>query len=224
MIKAVLLDLDGTLLNRDASLKYFLEAQYERLYQYLGHIPIEKYTSRFIELDQRGYVGKDLVYQQLIIELNISGISRESLHLDYINEFSNCCVPFPNLINMLESLKDRSIRLGIITNGKGKFQMDNIKALGIENYFDTILISEREGIKKPNPEIFKRALSKLDAAAYESMYVGDHPENDVLGSKNVGMLAVWKKDIYWGHAEANFVINDLMDLLKIVESQKGRTY
>ncbi|MED3553044.1 HAD family hydrolase [Cytobacillus praedii] len=224
MIKAVLLDLDGTLLNRDASLKYFLEAQYERLYQYLGHIPIEKYTSRFIELDQRGYVGKDLVYQQLIIELNISGISRESLHQDYINEFSNCCVPFPNLINMLESLKDRSIRLGIITNGKGKFQMDNIKALGIENYFDTILISEREGIKKPNPEIFKRALSKLDAAAYESMYVGDHPENDVLGSKNVGMLAVWKKDIYWGHAEANFVINDLMDLLKIVESQKGRTY
>ncbi|MED3574240.1 HAD family hydrolase [Cytobacillus praedii] len=223
MIKAVLLDLDGTLLNRDASLKYFLEAQYERLYQYLGHIPIEKYTSRFIELDQRGYVGKDLVYQQLIIELNISGISRESLHQDYINEFSNCCVPFPNLINMLESLKDRSIRLGIITNGKGKFQMDNIKALGIENYFDTILISEREGIKKPNPEIFKRALSKLDAAAYESMYVGDHPENDVLGSINVGMLAVWKKDIYWGHAEANFVINDLMDLLKMVESQKGRT-
>ncbi|WP_419393083.1 HAD family hydrolase [Cytobacillus praedii] len=224
MIKAVLFDLDGTLLNRDASLKYFLEAQYERLYQYLGHIPIEKYTSRFIELDQRGYVGKDLVYQQLIIELNISGISRESLHLDYINEFSNCCVPFPNLINMLQSLKDRSILLGIITNGKGKFQMDNIKALGIENYFDTILISEREGIKKPNPEIFKRALSKLDAAAYESMYVGDHPENDVFGSKNVGMLAVWKKDIYWGHAEADFVINDLMVLLKIVESQKGRTY
>ncbi|TCJ03843.1 HAD family hydrolase [Cytobacillus praedii] len=224
MIKAVLFDLDGTLLNRDASLKYFLEAQYERLYQYLGHIPIEKYTSRFIELDQRGYVGKDLVYQQLIIELNISGISRESLHQDYINEFSNCCVPFPNLINMLESLKDRSILLGIITNGKGKFQMDNIKALGIENYFDTILISEREGIKKPNPEIFKRALSKLDAAAYESMYVGDHPENDVLGSKKFGMSAVWKKDIYWGHAEADFVINDLMDLLKIVESQKGRTY
>lgn len=74
--------------------------------------------------------------------------------------------------------------------------MDNIKVLGIENYFDAILISEWEGIKKPNPEIFKRALSKLDAAAYESMYVGDHPENDVLGSKNIGLSAVWKKDIY----------------------------
>ncbi len=102
--------------------------------------------------------------------------------------------------------------------------MDNIKVLGIENYFDAILISEWEGIKKPNPEIFKRALSKLDAAAYESMYVGDHPENDVLSSKNIGLSAVWKKDIYWGHAEADFIINDLMELLKIVESQEGRTY
>ncbi|WP_102272573.1 HAD family hydrolase [Cytobacillus massiliigabonensis] len=224
MIKAVVFDLDGTLLNRDASLKNFLDEQYKRLYQYLGHIQIEKYTSRFIELDQRGYVGKDLVYQQLIGEFNISGISQESLHQDYINEFSSCCVPFSNLLNILESLKERSIRLGIITNGKGKFQMDNIKALGIESYFDAILISEREGIKKPNPEIFKKAISKLDAAAYESMYVGDHPENDVLGSKNIGMSAVWKKDMYWGHAEADFVINDLMELLKIVESQEGRTY
>ncbi|WP_313799561.1 HAD family hydrolase [Cytobacillus sp.] len=224
MIKAVLFDLDGTLLNRDASLKSLLEEQYKRLYQYLGHIRIEKYITRFIELDQRGYVGKDLVYQQLIGELNIRGISRESLHQDYINEFSSCCVPFPNLINILERLKERSIRLGIITNGREKFQMNNIKALRIENYFDTILISDREGIKKPNPEIFKRALSKLDAEADESIYVGDHPENDVLGSKNIGMLAVWKKDSYWGHAAADFMINDLMELLKIIESQEGSAY
>lgn len=106
----------------------FLDEQYKRLYQYLGHIPIEKYTSRFIELEQRGYVGKNKVYQQLIGKFNISGISQEILHQDCINEFSSCCVPFPNLINILESLKERSIRLGIITNGQGKFQMDNIKA------------------------------------------------------------------------------------------------
>ena len=40
--------------------------------------------------------------------------------------------------------------------------MDNIEALGIEKYFETILVYETEGIKKPNPEIFERALKRLN--------------------------------------------------------------
>lgn len=56
VIKAVLFDLDGTLLNRDESVKMFIERQYDRLYKLVGHIPKEKYMSRFIELDNRGYV------------------------------------------------------------------------------------------------------------------------------------------------------------------------
>lgn len=40
--------------------------------------------------------------------------------------------------------------------------MDNIKALGIEKYFETILVSEWEGVKKPDPQIFNRALEQLN--------------------------------------------------------------
>lgn len=49
MIRAVLFDLDNTLLNRDASVKKFIELQYERLQKYIEHIPKEKYITRFIE-------------------------------------------------------------------------------------------------------------------------------------------------------------------------------
>lgn len=56
MIKAVLFDLDGTLLDRDASVKWFIEEQYERLDKQLGHVLKEKYISRFIELDNHGYL------------------------------------------------------------------------------------------------------------------------------------------------------------------------
>jgi len=59
MVKAALFDLDGTLLNRDASVQRFIENQYERLHKSLHHIPKQQYTSRFIELDCRGYVWKD---------------------------------------------------------------------------------------------------------------------------------------------------------------------
>jgi len=55
-IKAVVFDLDGTLLNRDASVKIFLENQYKRLNKSVNHISKDNYITRFIELDSRGYV------------------------------------------------------------------------------------------------------------------------------------------------------------------------
>lgn len=216
MIKAVIFDLDGTLLNRDASVLKFVENQYDRLNKMLSHISKEIYISRFIELDRRGYVWKDKVYQQLVKELNITTISWEMLLEDYITEFHHSCVPFPNLIATLEDLKKKSIRLGLITNGNGQFQMDNIRALGIGSFFDTILISEYERMKKPNPEIFLKALHQLNVLANESAYVGDHPENDVTGAENVGMIGVWKRDLAWGDVKAQYVIDDLKELPLII--------
>lgn len=216
MIKAVIFDLDGTLLNRDASVLKFVENQYDRLNKMLSHISKEIYISRFIELDRRGYVWKDKVYQQLVKELNITTISWEMLLEDYITEFHHSCAPFPNLIAALEDLKKESIRLGLITNGKGQFQMDNIRALGIGSFFDIILISEYEGMKKPNPQIFLKALNQLNVLVNESVYVGDHPENDVKGAENVGMIGVWKRDLAWGDVMAQYVIDDLKELPLII--------
>ena len=213
MIKAVLFDLDGTLLNRDESVRWFIHSQYERLNRIVGHIPREKYIKRFIELDQRGYVWKDKVYQLLVEEFQITDITWEELLQDYLVEFKNHCVSFPNLIPTLEKLKSRDIRLGMITNGRGQFQLDNIKGLGIEKYFDTILISEWEGIKKPDPEIFKRALKQLDVSAHQSIFVGDHPINDVKAAQSVGMKGVWKKDLQWKQVEADYIVDDLAELL-----------
>lgn len=218
MIKAVVFDLDGTLLDRDASVRKFIEDQYERLHKWLGHIPKRQYVSAFITLDCRGYVWKDKVYQQMITDLKIRKVSWQTLLDDYVERFQNHCIPFPNLLSMLEHLKSNTIRLGMITNGKGQFQMDNIRALGIENYFDTILVSEWEGIKKPQSEIFKRALQQLDVLPSESIYVGDHPENDVEGAKNTGMLGIWKKDKQWKHVEADYVIEDLKEIPLIVHT------
>lgn len=224
MIKAILFDLDGTLLNRDASVEKFINAQYERLNEWVGHIPKEKYVSRFIELDFRGYIWKDKVYQQMVTEFIISGLTWQQLLQDYVNYFKEYCIPFPNLHEMLSTLVNQSIVLGIISNGKEQFQMDNIKALGIEKYFETILISEKEDIKKPDPLIFKKALGQLTISPKECVFVGDHPINDVKTSKEVGMLGVWKKDSHWEDVDADFIIQDLMELTLLIEdiANKGR--
>ena len=219
-MKAILFDLDGTLLNRDASVKVFVEKQYERLYSALGYIPKERYTERFIELDQRGYVWKDKVYAQLVQEFGLTTITSEQLLEDYLQQFQYSCVAFPNLMEMLEALKQAGYKLGMITNGFGQFQMDNIKALQIESFFDVILVSEWEGLKKPDARIFLKALEQLQVAPCESIFVGDHPENDVKAAKNVGMKGVWKKDAGWHAVLSDAVIEDLLELLSVLETFK----
>lgn len=217
MIKAILFDLDGTLLNRDDSVNKFIDVQYERLNKWVGHVSKEKYMTRFIELDRQGYVWKDKVYQQLVDDLEIAHVGWEYLLEDYINEFKNNCVPFPHLHGVLEELRSSNFVLGMITNGYGQFQMDNIKSLGIESYFETILISEGEGIKKPNPEIFRRALNKLNVAPSQSIFVGDHIENDIWASENIGMKGIWKRDSQWDKMRTDFMIDDLSELPRIVK-------
>lgn len=126
-------------------------------------------------------------------------------------------MPFPNLKKMLEGLKSQNLLLGMITNGFGQFQMDNLKSLQIEKYFDVILVSEWEGIKKPDPRIFNKALNILNVQPNEAIFVGDHPENDVLAAKKIGMKGIWKKDLLWRNAEADFIVDDLGELPFIIE-------
>ena len=49
--------------------------------------------------------------------------------------------------------------------------------------------------------------------AEECLYVGDHPENDVLGSEQVGILGVWKRDSFWSDFEHSRVVDDLLEVL-----------
>ncbi|MCP2036698.1 HAD superfamily hydrolase (TIGR01549 family) [Planomicrobium sp. HSC-17F08] len=221
MIKAVIFDLDGTLLDRDASLKSFVDAQYERFKSRLEKVPKSRYVERFIELDARGMVWKDRVYQQMAEEFALP-VAWEVLLEDYMTGFKQHCIPFPNLKFLLEQLKGRSLRLGIISNGKGQFQLDAIQALGIETYMDVILISEWEGMKKPDPNLFKKALARLGVASEEAMYVGDHLDNDIKGARAAGIKTIWKRDFHWSSAEADYIIEDLAEIAAIAGQENLR--
>jgi putative hydrolase of the HAD superfamily len=218
MSKAVLFDLDGTLLDRDASVEQFVSAQYDRLLEYLSHIPKNNYITRFIELDCHGHVWKDQVYQALVAEFAIDGVSWQSLLADYELRFQYHCVPFPFLVEMLKKLQQQGYLLGIITNGRGQFQARAIDGLGIREYFDTILISEIEQVRKPQREIFQRACDRLSVTALDSVFVGDHSEADIAGAKSVMMKTIWKRNLSWTTTPAaDAIIDELHEIPAILE-------
>lgn len=98
---------------------------------------------------------------------------------DYENEFHHSSTPYSGLLQMLEALQGMGLKLGIVTNGRNDFQLGNIQALGITNFFSVILVSETEGVRKPDSEIFMRALRKLDVDPKLGVFLGDHPLNDI---------------------------------------------
>jgi putative hydrolase of the HAD superfamily len=217
MIKSVIFDLDGTLLDRDASVEQFVSVQYDRLSENLSHIPKNDYTARFIELDCHGHVWKDEVYQSLVSEFAIEGMSWQSLLEDYEMQFQFYCVPFQFLTEMLNELQKQGYLLGIITNGRSPFQARAIDGLGIRDYFDAILISEVEQVRKPQVEIFQRTMDRLGVSASDSVFVGDHPEADIVGAKSAMMKTIWKRNSSWTEAkEADATIDELSEIPPIL--------
>ncbi|MCD8786517.1 HAD family hydrolase [Staphylococcus gallinarum] len=216
MIKAILFDLDGTILDRKSSLINFIDYQYNKFNNYLNHINQTTFKNKFLELDRNGYVWKDKVYTQLIDIFNITGLSADVLLDDYINNFCNQCLPYPNLKETLDILKSNRYKLGIITNGKYPFQYYNIKSLQIEEYMDVILVSEKENIKKPNPLIFERAAKKLNIDLCECLFVGDSYKNDYIASKSAGMYSIYRLNNENKIYTTTNYIKSLSDLTDIV--------
>jgi putative hydrolase of the HAD superfamily len=212
-MKAILFDLDGTLLNRQATLIAFCEAQHQKF-----SLPLERdeYVRRMVILDANGYVRKEAVYAQLAKENDLSTKMEWDLFADYMEHFHLFCVPFIGLIKTLTELKEQFL-LGLITNGRHAGQQSSINALSIGSYFDVVLISESEGLAKPNAAIFERALDRLGVKASEACYVGDHPVNDIEAARKVGLMTIWKKNRQYKDVIADEVIDSLPEILSIVK-------
>ncbi len=207
MLKAALFDLDYTLLDRNRLLIGFLHAQHQRFEPLFQGVDVKAYSQRFLDLDAYGMVWKDKVYQAIISEFKIRDITWETLLEDYRRYGHRFAVLYDGVLPLLTSLKAAGITLGLITNGCYDVQFSNIEAAGLTPFFSSILISETEGLKKPDVRIFHRALFQLGAEPRHAVMVGDHPISDIKGAKNAGIKTIWKRNTLWGpcnHADAEF--------------------
>ena len=110
-----------------------------------------------------------------------------------LNAFRECAAN-PGALLLLKQLKLQGKKLGIVTNGSVTVQQQKLESSGIQPRVDLTLISEGVGMRKPDPAIFRKAARHFDAEPSACVFVGDHPEKDIVGAQQVGMYTVWLKN------------------------------
>jgi HAD superfamily hydrolase (TIGR01549 family) len=98
---------------------------------------------------------------------------------------------FPGALDLLRSLRDHGIKLGLVTNGFSETHREKIDLLRLGPLFDAIFIADEVGMIKPDPLLFAHACLKLDSAPARSAMVGDRYERDIRGAAHAGLYTVW---------------------------------
>jgi len=97
---------------------------------------------------------------------------------------------YPETRETLQKLKKDGFVLGIISNFDSRI-LTVCTDLEIFEYIDSIQISSREGVAKPDPEIFHRALEQNNLLPREAVHIGDNLEEDVMGAAAAGMIPIY---------------------------------
>jgi putative hydrolase of the HAD superfamily len=218
----VVFDLDDTLLDRRGSFEQFLRDQWTRFRPVVRAIDQEQYVQTLIELDRDGYGPRKGLFAGLTARFGLAADVADSLLTDYRSGFPRACRLFPDAMPTLSSMRAAGLKLGLITNGSFRMQSRKLECVALTATFDTVLISDAEGISKPDVRIFLRALERLEVKPAAAAFVGDHPEVDIAGARAAGLRAIWRRDPRRsGTVEADAVIDQLDDLVALLVPRSG---
>lgn len=226
-VKAIIFDLEGTLLDRKKSRDKFIEEQYERFHDYLVRVQASDYRNKFIELDDDEDHDKPDVYKEIIKQFNVDRLSWKDLFHDFEMHFYRYVFPFYDTTYTLKKLKKARYKIGVIANGKSSIKHYRVYALGIEDYVNHLSTSEAVGFRKPHPRIYEDMIEKLNVDPSEVIYVGDDALNDVAPARAMGMISVWyrhnqgESDLEPLASEMDYEISTLEEILDILNIPRG---
>jgi putative hydrolase of the HAD superfamily len=173
---------------------------------------------------EKGIITKELLrserFRQTLLKYNIdSPLLAKIIGEEYLDTMPNQTALMPYAAEVLAELKRAGCKIAIISNGFKEVQYKKLKNSGIEQFFDAVLISEEQGIHKPSPIIFKRALRALNGIKEEAIMTGDDFANDIEGAMIFGI-----DQFYYNYKNLpceggpTYNSDDLRDLLKLTFS------
>jgi HAD superfamily hydrolase (TIGR01549 family) len=228
--KAVIFDYVGTLVN---CRNYTMEASREKLHATLANEGFDVAKDKFLEayiLAHEKY--RKIRYEQLREVTNAVWVAEALCNLgfkvtadDYrIKAALN--VFFKDYVDMLEvragakkliKQAKEQCKVALISNfTHAPVIYSSLRKLGMNTFFNAVVISEENGWRKPSSHIFQDALNKLQVQANEAVYIGDSPIEDIKGAKQAGLKTVFVasqfntlKDLLDSQQKPDFIAKDL---------------
>lgn len=221
MIKAVLFDLDNTLIDFMVMKRRCTEAAVSAMIDAgLGMSKKKAYTLMF-ELYERYGIENSNIYQKFL-QKYVHKVDYKILSagvVAYRKVRAAQLVPYPQVRATLIALKSKGLKLGVVSDAPKMQAWLRLTEMNLVEFFDVVLGFEDTGKLKPAAEPFRKALLKMGVKANEVIFIGDNPHRDIAGAHAVGMQTVLAK--YGGgksDGKADWEIKGIGELMKIVKS------
>lgn len=207
-MKTVLFDLDGTLLDTEASILKAFE------YAFAVH-GVSTPSNEHI----RTKMGRPLREMYRDFAPHIDTESLVDAHRDHQVRNVDLVVPFPGTRDVLTELRDNSFRLGIVTSRLRPSTEKYLAHTGLDSFFGVVVTGDDVAQHKPHPEPVEKALKSLDAQNVNTFFVGDTIA-DIGAGKSAGVLTI---AALYGHGsnalrnlEPDHTIDSLPEIIPIV--------
>ena len=134
-------------------------------------------------------------------------------------------------LHVLEAIKEMGFKMGLISNTgmtPGFTFRSYMEERGMLEYFHTLTFSDEVKLAKPSSEIFMMTLEAMDARPEQTIHVGDHVINDVVGAKRCGMKTVWisgfyeREDLNDPETEPDITVDTLAAVVPAVSKLAGK--
>jgi putative hydrolase of the HAD superfamily len=202
-IKALVFDLDGTLLDQEGAERSALEklfneevkldpmppfSAFVREWRRVAEDYLENYLNGRMSFEEQRERRLVDLYSHFGKEIPRPEASR--INDVYVTIYRTQWRAFEDALPLLKTLSAK-MPLGIITNGDGLMQRAKIEATGIQGYFKSIVISGEAGCRKPEKVIFDKSAMALGLAGRDLAYVGDRLQTDAHGARDAGWQGIW---------------------------------
>ncbi len=202
MVKSVIFDMDGTLLDSSKAMTY--SVNYVR--DIMGLCQIDK---EFIE-NQLNQPDGDL--PMLLYGTKEYTKEQQSLFRNhYLENSSKFIKPYAGVLELLKYLKSKYISLGIATNAPDIFAKHMLHSCKLDDFFDCIIGANHVEKTKPDPQMLQLICDKLSISIEHSLFVGDSIK-DEMASKNANMPFIFAD---WGYGSSTSAINRQENVYKL---------